>query len=135
MTATYDEITPLFAEFARAWNAHDDVAMTACWAEDGGAVDLWGRHAHGRAAVQHLLGSEHAGPMKESSYRILDINVRSLSDEAVVVECDAVIADVFAPNGRRYELPHRLSAVLRREVSGWRFVSVHPSFHTASPER
>jgi uncharacterized protein (TIGR02246 family) len=126
------QIRATFDEFTRAWNAHDVAAMAACWTASGNAVDLWGRLAVGHDGVVALLGGEHAGPMRESRYRVDDIRVRSLSEESAVVECDAYIEGVIAPNGRVYELAHRIDAIVADAGDGqWRFVTLHPSFTRA----
>lgn len=125
------QIRATFAEFTNAWNAHDVAAMAACWTASGNAVDLWGRLAAGREGVAGLLGGEHAGPMRESTYRVDDVRIRPLSDESAVVECDALIQNVLAPNGRVYELRHRVDAVIVVEDGQWRFVTLHPSFARA----
>jgi len=123
-----DEVSATFARFASAWDAHDIEAMADCWIDDGNAVDLWGKLAIGRAGVIDLLGSEHAGPMRDSRYRVLTLNVRELSPESVVAECEAVIDDARAPNEKLYQLKHRLDAVLVKRDGAWRFMSIHPSF-------
>lgn len=125
------QIRATFAEFTNAWNAHDIEGMAACWTTSGNAVDLWGRLAAGRTGVAGLLGEEHAGPMRASSYRVDDVRVRSLSDGAAVAECDAVIENVLAPNGHAYELRHRIDAVVVADEGQWRFATLHPSFSRA----
>lgn len=123
-----------FDRFTAAWNAHDARAMADCWQEDGAAVDPWGRHAHGRTGVEHLLADEHRETMAASSYRVVTFALEPRTDDVVVAECEAVIDDVCAPNGRAYALPHRLAAVLRLDGGTWRFVSLHPTFD-AAPHR
>ncbi|HEY0143234.1 MAG TPA: SgcJ/EcaC family oxidoreductase [Thermoanaerobaculia bacterium] len=128
------QIQATFAEFAEAWNAHDPAAMAACWTANGNAIHLWGRFVAGRDGVAELLDGEHEGPMRESRYRVAALRVRPLSDTTAVVECDAVIEGVRAPNGRVYELPHRVDAVCVAEEDGrWRFATLHPSFQRADP--
>jgi uncharacterized protein (TIGR02246 family) len=123
-----EEVNATFAEFARAWNAHDVEAMADCWIDEGNAIDPWGRLAVGRAGVSELLGGEHAGPMRDSRYRLISLNVRELSPDAVVAECEGVIDDVRAPNDKLYQLRHRVDAVLVKRAGAWRFMSLHPSF-------
>jgi uncharacterized protein (TIGR02246 family) len=123
-------IRTTFERFREAWDAHDARAMAECWQDDGAAVDPWGRHAHGRAGVEHLLADEHRETMAGSRYRVLSIDVRPRTEDIVVVDCEAVIDDVRAPNGRAYALPHRVAAVLRLDGGTWRFVSLHPTFET-----
>lgn len=126
------QIHATFAEFADGWNAHDPAAMAACWTSEGIVVDLWGRFVPGRANVAEYLASEHAGSMRESHYRITRVEVKPLSDTSAVVECDAIIERVVAPNGRLYELPHQLDGVAVEEEDGrWRFATLHPSFKRA----
>ncbi|MEA2568219.1 MAG: SnoaL-like domain [Acidobacteriota bacterium] len=123
-----EEVRATFDRFASAWDAHDVEAMADCWIDEGNAIDLWGKLAVGRAGVIELLASEHKAPMRDSRYRLLSVNVRELSPESVVAECEAVIDDVRAPNGRLYQLKHRLDAVLVKRDGAWRFMSIHPSF-------
>ncbi|HEX9985954.1 MAG TPA: SgcJ/EcaC family oxidoreductase [Thermoanaerobaculia bacterium] len=126
---TEPEIRAAFDEFSAAWNAHDLARMAACWSAQGSAVDPWGRFASGREGVAALLGREHEETMRESTYRVDSIQMRELSDATVVVEADAVIDGALAPNGKRYALAHRINAVLVQEEGGWRFLSLHPTFH------
>lgn len=123
-----DAVRETFDRFARAWNAHDVEAMADCWIDEGNAIDLWGKLAVGRAGVIELLGGEHETPMRDSRYSIVSLNVRELSPESVVAECEAIIDDVRAPNGKLYQLKHRLDAVLVKRAGAWRFMSIHPSF-------
>lgn len=127
MTA-HDDIRATFETFARAWDAHDVGAMADCWLPEGNAIDIWGKYALGREGVIELLGDEHRTPMRESRYQLLRIEIRELSDESAVVECDARIDDALTPNGKKYPLPHKLSAVVVRRGGAWKFLSVHPSF-------
>lgn len=127
-----EEARATFEEFAEGWNRHDAAAMAACWIEDGSVVDLWGKYALRRSGVQELLAGEHATPMRASSYRITAIRFEARGDDTLVAECDAVIDNVLAPNGRSYELKHQLNAVLVREGERWRFLSAHPS-RTSTP--
>lgn len=126
------QIHATFAEFREAWNAHDARAMAACWTAEGVVVDLWGRFLAGRAAVEEYLRSEHETPMRESHYRYITLEIRSLSDNTAVVACEGVLENVIAPNGKRYELPHRVDGVIVAEEDGrWRFATLHPSFKRA----
>jgi uncharacterized protein (TIGR02246 family) len=130
--AIEEKIRATFDAFADAWNAHDVTRMVACWAEQGTAVDPWGRYAAGHEGVARLLGGEHEGSMRESSYRIDEVRVQALSERSAIAECECVIVDALAPNGKRYELRHRVDAVLVCEDDeSWRFISLHPSFGRA----
>ncbi len=121
------QIHARFDEFAAAWNAHDPEAMARCFVEYGNVTHPWGTFAAGREAIVRLLARDHVdGPMRESRMRFDGITIRHLSDHAAVVECNGEIEDVLAPNGTRYELPHRINAVVVNE-DGWRFLSLNPN--------
>lgn len=123
-----DEIRARFAAFADAWNAHDVAAIVDCWTASGNITHPWGTFAAGRDAMTRLLSGEHEGPMRESRWTIDELRIRALSDSTAVVQCDAKLEGVRAPNGKAYELPHRIDAVIARDGDAWRFVSMHPSF-------
>ena len=122
------EIRERFDAFARAWNAHDVAGMVECWSEQGNVTHPWGTFAAGHEAIARLLAGEHEGAMRESRWSIHDLRIRPLSEETAVVQCDAVLDDVRAPNGKSYALPHQIDAVLARDGGAWRFVSMHPSY-------
>jgi uncharacterized protein (TIGR02246 family) len=125
------QVRTTIEEFVRAWDAHDVAALAACWTDGGSVVDPWGRFAAGREAVTELLTREHGDLMRESSYRVDALRIRPLSETSAVIECDAVIENALAPNGKRYELAHRVDAVLVADGERWRFISLHPSFARA----
>lgn len=128
-----EQIRARFVEFANAWNAHDVGAMVECWADGGNVTHPWGTFAAGHEAIATLLTGEHEGPMRDSRWVVSDLRIRPLSERTAVVQCDAVLQGVRAPNGKEYELPHQIDAVLAQndDGSGWRFVSLHPSFANA----
>lgn len=124
------EIREHFDRFASAWNRHDIAGMVDCWTSDGSAIDPWGRFAAGHEAISRLLASEHETSMRDSRYQILSVGVHPLSGDAAIVECEALIEDVLAPNGKTYELHHHIDAVVVRH-DGCRFLSLHPTFARA----
>lgn len=128
-----ERIEARFAEFARAWNAHDVGAMVDCFAEGGNVTHPFGTFAAGRDGITRLLTSEHDGPMRESRWVVHDLRIRPISDRAAVVQCDALLEGVRAPNDRPYDLPHQIDAVLVADDAGddWHFVSLHPSYTRA----
>ncbi|HEX8618425.1 MAG TPA: SgcJ/EcaC family oxidoreductase [Thermoanaerobaculia bacterium] len=120
------QIRERFDAFANAWNAHDVAAMADCFIERGNVTHPWGAFAAGREEIARLLAADHEGPMRESRWRFEQLSIRQLSDRAAVVECNGVVEGVRAPNGNRYELPHRVNAVVVDE-DGWRFLSLNPN--------
>jgi uncharacterized protein (TIGR02246 family) len=128
-----EKIEARFAEFARAWNAHDVAAMAACFAEGGNITHPFGTFAAGHDGITRLLTGEHDGPMRESCWVVKELSIRPISERAAVVQCDAVLEGVRAPNDRPYDLPHQIDAVLVADDVGddWHFVSLHPSYTRA----
>jgi uncharacterized protein (TIGR02246 family) len=126
------QIHATFAEFRDAWNAHDARAMAACWTAEGSVIDLWGRFVAGREGVEEFLSSEHATSMGQSHYRYTDLRIRPLSESTAVLECDGILENVLAPNGKPYDLAHRIDGVIVADADGrWRFATMHPSFRNA----
>lgn len=120
------QIRARFEAFADAWNAHDVSAMARCFIDGGNITHPWGTFAVGRKAIERLLASEHDGPMRESRYRLGEMQLRTLSERTTAVECDGVLEGVRAPNGSAYDLPHRINAVMVDD-EGWRFMSMSPT--------
>jgi hypothetical protein len=61
---------------------------------------------------------------------VSDLHIQPLSDRTAVVQCEAVLENVHAPNGKPYALPHQIDAVIALDANrgDWRFLSFHPSF-------
>jgi uncharacterized protein (TIGR02246 family) len=107
------------ARFAEAWNRHDVDALAAMWTDDGELNHPWGFHAVGRDAVRKLLAEEHAGTMRTSVLHIAGVTSRA-DARNVIAEIDGVLEQVQAPNGRSYELRHKLSVLFVPADEGWR---------------
>ena len=117
--------------FCDAWNRHDVDALSALWAEDGELNHPWGTRAVGRAAVRETLAGEHAGSMAESRLAIGSIDARG-DEHTLVAELDGVLTSVRAPNGRTYDLEHRLTAMFVRTGEEWQIRTMSP---IANPRR
>jgi uncharacterized protein (TIGR02246 family) len=128
-----EKIEARVAEFARAWNTHDVAAMTACFAAGGNVTHPFGTFAAGHDGIAKLLSGEHEGSMRESRWVVQELRARPISDRAAVVQIDALLEGVRAPNDRPYDLPHQIDAVLVADDAGddWHFVSLHPSYTRA----
>ena len=107
------------ARFAAAWNAHDADALAALWTDDGELDHPWGFHAKGRDAVRRLLAEEHAVSMRESVLHIANVTSRA-EEKNVLAEIDGVLEGVRAPNGRPYELRHKMSVMFVPDGDAWR---------------
>ena len=107
----------MMSRFAEAWNRHDADALAAMWSADGELNHPWGFHAVGRDAVRRLLTEEHTGSMRASTLRITGVTAAA---GARNVEVDGVLENVQAPNGRAYELRHKLSVLFVEEAGALR---------------
>lgn len=130
MTAE-EEVRTMLAQFGAALNAHDAARIARFWLPDGNFVDQWGRLAFGSDGVERLFGSLFANELADARFRASRLDLRKIGDDTVVGESDAVWENVKAPNGRAYDLPHRVDAVFVRRHGEWRFMSAHPSFRNA----
>ena len=117
--------------FCDAWNRHDVDALTSLWTEDGELHHPWGQRSVGRAAVREALTSEHAGSMAESRLAIRNIDARG-DEHTLVADLDGVLTAVRAPNGRTYDLDHRMSALFVRTGEEWQIRTMTP---VANPRR
>ncbi len=112
-------LEPTLERFRDAWNRHDVDALASLWTEDGELNHPWGRRSVGRAAVHEALADEHAGTMAGSNLEIRHIDARG-DDHTLIADIDGVLTGVRAPNGRPYELQHRLTAMFVRSGEEWR---------------
>lgn len=117
--------------FRDAWNRHDVDALASLWTEDGELNHPWGTRSVGRAAVHEALASEHAGTMADSSLSIRHIDARG-DAQSVIADIDGILTGVRAPNGRPYDLEHRLTAMFVRSGEEWRIRTMSP---VANPHR
>jgi uncharacterized protein (TIGR02246 family) len=119
------EIEGAVDRFRDAWNRHDADALATLWTEDGELNHPWGLHATGQDAIRTLLGQEHSSTMAGSRLRIVKV-VSSVDHERATAEIDGVLEGVIAPNGRTYDLNHRIFAMFVADGDGWRIRSMTP---------
>jgi uncharacterized protein (TIGR02246 family) len=105
-----DDLAQTVARFCDAWNRHDAAALAAMWTEDGELNHPWGVRAVGRDAIRELLEEEHSASMAVSQLSVVGVTSRE-SGRAVTAEIDGVLTSVLGPNGRSYDLRHRLYAM------------------------
>lgn len=119
---TLDETLDRFCD---AWNRHDTDALAALWTDDGELNHPWGTRATGREAIRALLEEEHGRSMAGTRLRIVRVNTFSTGPN-VLADVEGVLEGVTAPNGRRYELPHVMSAMFVETGAGWRIRTMTP---------
>jgi len=120
-----DNLETTLTRFCDAWNRHDADALASLWAEDGELNHPWGTRAVGREAIRKLLAEEHEGTMAGSLMRIERFTPVS-ADRNVVAEIDSVLDGVAAPNGRRYSLTARMTALFVADGVEWRIKTMTP---------
>jgi uncharacterized protein (TIGR02246 family) len=119
------DIEATLMRFCDAWNRHDADELASLWAEDGELNHPWGTRAVGRVAIRKLLAEEHQGTMAGSRMHIEKVTPVS-SDGNVVAEIESVLDDVAAPNGRRYSLRPRITAMFVPDGAEWRIRTMSP---------
>jgi uncharacterized protein (TIGR02246 family) len=125
------DIERTIERFRDAWNRHDVDALAALWAEDGELNHPWGTRSVGRAAVREALTGEHTGSMADSRLVIRSIDARG-DEHTLTADIDGLLTEVRAPNGRTYDLDHRLTAMFVRTGEEWQIRTMSP---IANPRR
>lgn len=117
--------------FCDAWNRHDVDALASLWTADGELNHPWGTRSVGRDAVHDALRSEHAGSMAGSRLDIRAIDARG-DEHTLIADLDGILTAVRAPNGRTYDLDHRMTAMFVRTGQEWQIRTMSP---IANPRR
>lgn len=134
--ANEKQIRQLYADFTKAWNAHDVDAMTAMWAIDGDTMEPDGTHAQGRTAVGILLQREHDTVFAKTRLDLSIADVWFPSDNVALVDGGYEITGIHTPYGK--ELPARrghLTAVLLQEGGRWWIAASRSSIPVTLPYR
>ncbi len=121
-------------EFVAAWNNHDAKAIAAIWAPDGDLINPFGRVAKGRPEVEKLFIDEHASFMKGTTYKVTSSSVRVLGSEAAVLDLDADVTGMKAPDGT--DLPtfdHHVTIVMVKKDGAWWIVAARPVEYVPTP--
>jgi len=130
------QIRRLYADFTKAWNAHDVDTMTGMWAIDGDTMEPDGRHAQGRTAVGILLQREHETVFAKTT---LDLSVNDVwfpAENVALVDGGYEITGIRTPYDK--ELPARrghLTAVLIKENGRWWIAASRSSIPVTLPYR
>ena len=134
--ATGDEeaIKERLEELTAAWNKNDAKAIAALWAPDGDLINPFGRVAKGRAEVQKLFTDEHASFMKGTTLKITSSSVRILGADAAILDLDAEITGMKAPDGTDLPLfDHHVTIVMVKKDGTWWIVSARPVKYLPTP--
>lgn len=134
--ATDDEeaVKDVLDQLVAAWNIHDAKAIAALWAPDGDLINPFGRVAKGRPEVEKLFTDEHTSFMKGTTYSVTSISVTVLGSEAAVLDCDAKVTGMKAPDGS--DLPvfdHHVTVVMAKKDGAWWIVAARPVTYLPTP--
>ncbi|MFL5350874.1 MAG: SgcJ/EcaC family oxidoreductase, partial [Hyalangium sp.] len=80
------ELEAFLDSFIAAWNRHDAAAMATHWVPEGDLLNTRGHHARGRAEVEHLLASEHSGPLRDTHTKMVLMSLRALTPGMVFAD-------------------------------------------------
>ena len=119
------DLTATLTRFCEAGNRHDADALASLWVDDGELNHPWGSRAVGREAIRKLLAEEHSGSMADSRLSIEKLTPVATTPN-IVAEIDTLLDGVAAPNGRRYSLRPRLTAMFVSDGAEWRIKTMTP---------
>ena len=113
-------IAALLDQFTDAWNRHDGQAIAGLFAEDGDFVNVIGRWAQGRPAIEVVMVRNHQTIFRESRLAQTDLVVRFPRPEVAVVHATWELtgernqADVLLPPRRGI-----ITLLLTQATRGW----------------
>jgi uncharacterized protein (TIGR02246 family) len=106
-------------EFAATWNKHDPTDMAYFWSVDGDLITPLGRKAKGLLEIQRLFADEHSKALKNSTYTNTSSSVRFLEPELALVDSDAEISGVTAPDGTVTTMKPHVTTLWRKSGGKW----------------
>jgi uncharacterized protein (TIGR02246 family) len=120
------ELESFLDGFSAAWGRHDGAELAAHWVEEGDLLNTRGHHAQGRAAVQELLASEHAGPLRDTHTAMKLVSLRTLAPGMVLADARMTVEGVRMADGQTRPVPMQVAFVAVKRPEGWRYLSVRP---------
>jgi uncharacterized protein (TIGR02246 family) len=127
------QIRQVADDFAAAWNKHDPTAMAYFWSAEGDLINPSGRKAKGLTEIQRLFQGEHNGPMKNSTYATTAMSIRYLDSTLALMDNDAEISGIAAPDGSTSSLKAHVFNVLRKSGGKWWVVSARAYVYLPPP--
>jgi uncharacterized protein (TIGR02246 family) len=132
--AVENEIKTLNDQFVAAWNHHDTKAMASMWAPDGDLINPFGKTAKGTAELEKLFATEHAGPLKGTTYKVSKMSVRPLTADLAVADYDVEITGMMGPDGKAQPAltPH-VTSVMKKANGKWWILSARAFSYMPAP--
>jgi uncharacterized protein (TIGR02246 family) len=118
-----------FDRFTHSWGTEGGIALGEYFTEDGTLVNPFGERAEGRKAVAAMYGEYFGSILRGTTTTVkLDV-VRPVGSDHAFIDGEQTI---MGPEGETIMAVH-LSALLRQESDGWRFVDSRPYTVAAMP--
>jgi len=111
-------------EFADAWNKHDPTALAYLWSADGDLINPMGRRASGLTEIQRLFADEQSKAMKNTTYTINSMKVRFLNPQMAIIDQDAEVSGIAAPDGTTMTMKPHVVALVSKSGGQWWLTSV-----------
>ena len=122
MSALFEQITAFFVRVTAAWKTNDGPAVAGTFTDDGTLINPFGQRAEGRAAVAAMYSEYFGGMLRGTSTTITLTHVHAVENDHAFADGDQTI---YGSDGKVVLAVH-ISALLRRDGDGWRFVDSRP---------
>lgn len=115
-------VETFFEQFSHAWTLNDGGALAPFFVDDATLINPFGERADGRAAVGAMYTEYFGGMLRGTTTTLTLESVRVVENTHAL--CDAQ-QPVYGPDGAPILVVH-LTALLRRDGDGWKFVDARP---------
>ena len=129
MASNEDQIRSVVQRFSEAWNRNNGAEVGAFFTEDGCLINPFGERANGRASVGEMYTRYFGGILHGTTTAFSVGTIRMVEQSHAFLDGDQV---VHAADGSVLLQVH-VSALMRRETDGWRFVDARPHIVATRP--
>merc|ERR1711865_338040 len=125
MQAENPQLHVLSQKFCELWNTHDADGLAELFSDDGDVINPAGLKASGKEEIKTLFEAEFETNFGDSEYAIRIYSVKNLGDGLDMADWDCTIENVVDDDGMLLQpQTHTAVVVCRKEVAGWKFVSI-----------
>ncbi|MFE3190023.1 SgcJ/EcaC family oxidoreductase [Nocardia sp. NPDC059240] len=121
-TTELSGITAFLDRLADTWKTNDGTALSELFTADGSLINPFGERADGRNGVAAMYGEYFRGMLAGTTTSCTLERTRAVDGDHALLDAEQIIT---APTGETALTVH-LSALLRRDGDGWRFVDCRP---------
>jgi len=122
VSAHFDQVKSTLDRFSAAWKANNGATVADFFVEEGSLINPFGQRADGRTAVAAMYSEYFEGMLRGTSTTVNLASVRAVEQDHAFADGEQTIN---APDGTVVLVAH-ISALLRRDGDGWRFVDSRP---------